>query len=79
MTRKRLALRTLQYRAKPKSINLPTYWSPEQATAVFEFVDQLRDRILVHYEVQIQEFLRKDRVTTTPFTHRDIDENDVPF
>jgi hypothetical protein len=79
MTRKKLALPTMPYRAKPKPINLPTYWSPEQVTAVFEFVDLLRDRILGHYELQIQEFLRKDRVTTTPFTQSGIDENDVPF
>jgi len=79
MTRKRLPLPTLQHRVKSKPINLPMHWSPEQATAVFEFLDELRDRVLGHYGVEIQEFLRDDRVTTTLSTHSDIDENDVPF
>jgi len=79
MTRKKLSLPTMRHRARSAPINLPTYWSPEQAAAVFEFVDELRDCILGHYGVQIQEFLREDRVTTTSFTHSDIDETDVPF
>lgn len=79
MTRKRLPLPTLQHRGKSKPINLPTYWSPEQAVAVFEFLDELRDRVLGHYGVQIHKFLRDDQVNPTPFTHNDIDENDVPF
>ena len=79
MTRKRRSLPTMRHRARSAPINLPTYWSPEQAAAVFEFVDELRDCILRHYAVQIQDFLRQDRVTTTSFTHSDIDETDVPF
>jgi len=79
MTRKRLPLPTMEHRVKPKLIDLPTYWSPEQATAVFEFLDELRERVLGHYEVEIYEFLRHDHVTTAPFTHSDIDESDVPF
>ena len=66
-------------RARCRTINLPTYWSPEQAAAVFEFLDELRDHVLDHYGVEIQEFLREDRVTTAPITHSNIDENDVPF
>lgn len=79
MKRKRLPLPTMEHRVKPKPINIPTYWSPEQATAVFEFLDELRERILGHYARQIQEFVRQDRLTTAPFTHSDIDESDVPF
>ena len=79
MTRKRLSPPIMQHQARSAPINLPTYWSPEQAAAVFEFVDELRDCILRHYAVQIQDFLRQDRVTTTSFTLSDIDETDVPF
>ncbi len=79
MTTKRIHPPTMPHHVKSESIELPTYWSPEQATAVFEFVDELRHRILNHYGVEIQEFLQEDRVTATPFTHSDIDENDVPF
>lgn len=80
MTRKKLSLAAMhQQRATSKPIHLPTYWSPEQAVAVFEFLDELRDRVLDHYGVQIHEFLREDRSGSPPFTHTDIDENDVPF
>jgi hypothetical protein len=33
---------------------------------------------LSHYEVEIHEFLRHDRVITAPFAHSDIDESEVP-
>lgn len=79
MTRKRLALPTRGHRVKPKQIDLPTYWSPEQATAVFEFVDELRERILDHYAVEIREFLREDRVSAPPFMHTDTKDGDAPF
>lgn len=79
MTRKRIPRPAMPPCARCRTINLPTYWSPEQAAAVFEFLDELRDHVLGQYGVEIQEFLREDRVTTTPITHSDIDENDVPF
>lgn len=80
MTRKKLPLPATQaQRARFKPIELPTYWSPAQAVAVFEFLDELRERVLGHYGVQIHEFLRDDRADTTPLTPSDIDENDVPF
>jgi hypothetical protein len=79
MTGKRIRQPITQTRTTSTPINLPTYWSPEQAAAVFEFLDELRERVLSHYGVEIQEFLQEDRVTATPFTPSDIDENDVPF
>ncbi|MBP8789516.1 MAG: hypothetical protein KBH41_19040 [Azonexus sp.] len=49
-------------------------WSPEQALAVFELVDDLRDRIWSHYEQVLQQRLRLDRVTQYP-----PDGTDPPF
>jgi hypothetical protein len=34
---------------------IPTYWSPETALAIFEFVDEMRDIILAVYGTHIQE------------------------
>ena len=79
MKSKRLALSTMEHHVKPMQIELPTYWSPAQATAVFEFLDELRDRVLSHYAVEIQQFLREDRVSTTPFMHTDTKDGDAPF
>jgi len=28
---------------------IPLYWTPEQALAVFELIDDLREKILGHY------------------------------
>ena len=38
-------------------------WSPEQAWAVIELLDDLRDRIWSHYEPALIDKLRKDRVS----------------
>jgi hypothetical protein len=41
-------------------IEIPDYWTPEQALAVFELIDDLRDRILFRYEEQIRDVLRDE-------------------
>ena len=38
-------------------------WSPEQALAVIELLDDLRDRIWSHYERVLQQRLCDDRVS----------------
>ena len=37
------------------SLQIPTYWTPEQAFAVFELIDELRDTIWRCYALQLQE------------------------
>ncbi len=58
---------------------MPTHWSPEQATAVFEFLDVLREDIWRRYGLQIQRVLRNDRVTTYSFEKTDFNESLDPF
>lgn len=36
-------------------------WTPEQALAVVELLDDLRDRILLHYQLPIRELMREER------------------
>lgn len=36
-------------------------WTPEQALAVFELLDDLRERIWVHYQLEIANQLRAER------------------
>ncbi len=38
-------------------------WSPDQALAVIELLDDLRHRIWTHYEITLQKKLRDERVT----------------
>jgi hypothetical protein len=35
------------------SLQIPTYWTPEQAFAVFELIDDLRDAIWQCYNIQL--------------------------
>ena len=69
-----------RHRVAAGSITLPTHWSPEQAVAVFEILDELREHVWVRYGLQIQQVLREERSTAAPTAHNvDIDEGDVPF
>jgi len=56
-------------------------WSPEHATAMFELIDDLRDRVWNHYGAQIQAVLREQRGTAgiagTPTASADA--NEEPF
>jgi len=49
-------------------------WSPDQAMAAIELLDDLRDRIWAHYEVALQTRCREVRVT-----HCDVQTTDPPF
>ena len=39
------------------------HWSPEQAMAVIEVLDDLRDRIWTHYETALLNKYRHERIT----------------
>jgi len=59
-------------------ITLPEHWSPEQALAVFEIVDELRERLWHRYGGQIQQAMREQRSSDTPTAQLDIDYGDAP-
>ena len=40
-------------------LQIPAYWTPEQAFAVVELLDDLRDRIWAHYGVQLLDQYRE--------------------
>jgi hypothetical protein len=60
------------------SLQIPTYWTPEQAFAVFEIVDDLRDAIWRCYALQLQEEYR-DQLQNRADDHDPIDPDDPPF
>jgi hypothetical protein len=51
----------------PLTINfkIPAYWTPEQALAVFELLDDLREQIGAHYRVQLFEISREQHLLTS--------------
>jgi hypothetical protein len=57
---------------------IPTYWTPEQAIAVFELVDDLRETICSIYQTNLQDLTRQQR--QLPASDRiEIDDDDLPF
>jgi hypothetical protein len=40
---------------------IPAYWTPEQAQAVIELLDDLRERIWAHYQLQLIDLYREQR------------------
>ena len=54
-------------------------WSPEQALAVVELLDDLREAIWNRYQLQLFELLREQRCSQTPSAATRIDETDPPF
>ena len=45
---------------------IPAYWTPEQAQAVIELLDDLRERILAHYQLQLIDLYRQQQETHIP-------------
>ena len=39
---------------------IPAYWTPEQALAVVDLLDDLRDRIWEHYNLQLHELITEE-------------------
>jgi hypothetical protein len=58
------------------ALQIPTGWTPEQALAVFEMIDELRDAIWQCYSLQIQDECRDQRQPTERVNK---DLGDPPF
>jgi hypothetical protein len=59
-------------------LGVPTYWTPEEALAVFELIDDLRDKILAVYQADLQDALRQQRQAKSTATLL-IPDEDLPF
>jgi hypothetical protein len=44
---------------RPLTVEIPRIWTPEEALAVFELIDNLRDKICALYNLQLQALLRE--------------------
>jgi hypothetical protein len=52
-------------------------WTPAQACAVVELLDDLREIICSHYQLQIQQYLQDDRTEYTRSTDFNLDDEDL--
>ena len=64
----------------PRTLRIAPNWTPDQALAVFQTLDDLIDVIWRQYGLDIQQAFKNDRMTNTHnFGPASIDEDDVPF
>ena len=49
-----------------RCLQLPDHWTPEQALAVFEMLDLMRDRLWLLYAADIQHAMRDDQQRVNP-------------
>jgi hypothetical protein len=63
---------------RPLTVEISRFWSPEEALAVFELIDDLRDKILAVHGNQIQKLLREQRGFADPAAH-DTRDDEQPF
>jgi endonuclease/exonuclease/phosphatase (EEP) superfamily protein YafD len=68
------------FKDNAKVLRIPLHWTPAQATAVYEVLDELLDIVLRSYSLQIQQTLKFERTTQGQyFNCADIPEQEVPF
>ena len=58
---------------------LPDDWTPEQALAVVELLDDLRERIWAHYQIPLHDLVREQYGPTRDPDLRNTDTGDPPF
>jgi len=65
------------------TLDIPDHWSPEQALAVYELLDQLRDRVWDRYSVPIIDAFRADLEQDNLSPHLQLPlfpfDDDIPF
>ena len=60
------------------SVQIPDTWTPEQALAVFELLDELREKVFAFYCFPIQD-LRQDQQGSFQINDSDTPATDRPF
>jgi hypothetical protein len=49
------------HQLRPITVEIPITWTPEQALAVFDLLDELREKIWIRYGGQIQELMAEQQ------------------
>jgi len=58
---------------RPITVEIPVTWTPEQALAVFELLDDLREKIWEIYNFRLQDLLREQQQSPS------LDDSDGPL
>lgn len=49
---------------RPIPVEIPATWTPEQALAVFDLLDEIRDTIWSRYGVRLQDLLQEQQASS---------------
>jgi hypothetical protein len=52
---------TMPDHLRPITVQIPVTWTAEQALAVWEMLDELREKVWTRYSCQLQELLAEER------------------
>jgi hypothetical protein len=66
-------------RLRPVTVEISRFWTAEVALAVFELVDDLRDRILALHGDQIRDLLKEQRGYADPGLDLDSGDDSQSF
>jgi hypothetical protein len=61
------------------SFLIPDDWTPEQAQAVYELLDDLREVIWAHYQLPLQDLYRQQRLPAPQADHPETEGDEPPF
>ena len=64
---------------RPFTVEISRFWPPDVALAVFELIDDLRDKILALHGDQLREALQASRGQGDPDESRDAADDGQPF
>ena len=62
---------TMPDHLRPITVEIPVTWTAEQALAVWETPDELREKIWIHYSNQLQDLLAEEQ------RYADVDNSDA--
>ena len=62
---------TMPDHLRPITVEIPVTWTPEQALAVWEMLDELREKIWARYSCQLQDLLAEQQPDS------DVDNDDA--
>jgi hypothetical protein len=65
--------------ARPMTVEISRFWSPEEALAVFELIDDIRDKILELHGERLREALKDQRGRAGSGESGDAADDDPPF
>jgi hypothetical protein len=64
---------------RPITVEIPVTWTAEQALAVWEMLDELREKIWDYYRFQLQDLLAEQQHPYPDVAHRDAGSYSTDF